>query len=103
MSFKDVKRTVVPNQSMSLREIVRRFVRRESLPLSQDGVYEERFGDLEKLAKADITVQFERVAEIKDQIAGFVSRTKAKADADALAAAVPPVVPPPVVSSPPAV
>jgi len=70
-SFVDVKRTVIPKQNMSLREIVKRFVRREPLPVSHEGLYEERFGDLEKLAKADIVIQMEEVERIKAQIASF--------------------------------
>lgn len=76
-SFKGVKKFVVPNQSMTLQEILRRFIRKESLPVAKDGIYEERFGDLEKLAKKDITEQFEVVEELKE-----VSRKKKKFDAE---------------------
>jgi len=92
-SYVGVKRCTVPNQSLSLREIVKRFVRRESLPISQQGLYEERFGDLEKMSKADIFDQFEKVKELKEQIKGFNDREKARADkakADALASPAPP-------------
>lgn len=88
-SFKGTKRCTVPNQSMSLREIVRRFIRRESLPVSKEGVFEERFGDLEKLSKQDIVIQMDKVAELKGQIADFEKREKARRDkvvADKLAA-----------------
>lgn len=91
-SFKHVKRCTVPNQSMSLREIVRRFVRRESLPLYNEGLYEERFGDLEKISKTDMVEQFEIIADLKAKIAAYNDRikavAKAKADAAAKAAAV---------------
>lgn len=80
-SFIGVKRVTVPNQSMSLREIVQRFIRREPLPMSKEGLYEERFGDLEKLSKEDIVIQLARAKELKSQIAGFNDRQKAKADA----------------------
>lgn len=96
-SFKSVKKTVVPNQSMSLQEIVRRFVKREQLPVAREGLYEERFGDLEKLSKADITVQMERVEEIKADIALHEKRyqeRKRKVKADMEAAAKASVVPP---------
>lgn len=76
-SFKGVKRYAVPNQSMTLQEILRRFIRKESLPVAKEGVYEERFGDLEKLSKKDITEQFEVVEELKQ-----VSRKKKKFDED---------------------
>lgn len=95
-SFKKVKRCVVPNQSMSLREIIKRFIRRESLPVHQEGSYEERFGDLEKLSKADIVVQMEKVDELKSQLDGIRKREKARTDkAKADAAAAKNVEPPP--------
>lgn len=94
-SFKGVKRQTVPNQSLTLKEIVKRFVRRESLPVSRDGIYEERFGDLEKIKHADITEQMDRIAELKAQIANWNKRVrekqermaKIKADMDAAAKA----------------
>lgn len=64
-SYKNAKVVVVPNQSMSLQEILRRFVRRESLPISKEGTYETRFGDLEKIQNLDITEKMEHVAKIK--------------------------------------
>lgn len=75
-SFVGVKRTVVPKQSMSLREIVKRFMRRESLPLSREGNFEERFGDIEKMSKLDITEQFDKADELKASIGKFKKRQK---------------------------
>lgn len=75
-SFKGVKRVVVPKQSMSLGEIVKRFIRRESLPSLKEGLYEERFGDLEKLTRKDITEKMEKVEELRKQIAEFNKRMK---------------------------
>lgn len=98
-SFVGVKRQTVPNQSLSLREIVKRFVRRESLPISKDGVYESRFGDLEKLTHADITTKIERIEELKAQIKAFHDREKQRADSLAKAKAEASAVP----SSPPIV
>lgn len=63
--FSKEKIVVVPNQSMSLQEILRRFVRRESLPISKEGTYDTRFGDLEKMQNLDITEKMEHVAKIK--------------------------------------
>jgi hypothetical protein len=79
-SFEHVKRVTLPNQSMSLQEIVRRFIRKESLPISKDGMYEDRFGDLEKLSRMDIVDQMAKVEELKSQIAAFNVREKARAD-----------------------
>lgn len=64
-SFAHVKKLVIPNQSMSLKEILHRFIKREALPVARQGVYEERFGDLEKMSKMDIFDQMEKVEELK--------------------------------------
>ena len=85
-SFKDVKRVTVPNQSLSLQEIISRFIRRESLPVSKEGVYEERFGDLEKIAHEDILVQMEWAKEIRAKLANIEARWK-KEEVEAAAAA----------------
>lgn len=84
-SFVGVKRVTVPNQSLSLRDILQRFVRRESLPVLQEGFYEDRFGDLEKIKEEDITQKHERVNELKDVVskgrkAEKEAAEKAKAD-----------------------
>lgn len=65
IDFSKSKNVTVPNQSMSLQEIIRRFTRKESLPIEKEGTYEDRFGDLEKLSRQDITVRLERAGEIK--------------------------------------
>jgi len=65
LSFKGQKRLVIPNQSMTLQEIIKRFTRRESLPIEHQGQYETRFGDLEKLKHEDITVRMERAEELR--------------------------------------
>lgn len=67
-SFEGAKVHTVPNQSMTLREILKRFVRREPLAINREGTYEERMGDLEKLANEDITVQLERAEELRRKI-----------------------------------
>lgn len=68
-SFKGCKVYTVPQQNMSLREIIKRFVRREQLPVSHSGVYIENLGDLEKLARADIFERVEHAKELKEYIA----------------------------------
>lgn len=67
-SFKNVKKVTVPNQSMTLKEILKRFIRKESLPVNQEGIYEDRMGDLEKLDKMDIVDKMEIVDEIKSDM-----------------------------------
>lgn len=78
-SFKTSKKYAVPSQAMSLAEILRRFVRREQLPVSKEGIYTTSMGDLEKIAREDIFDQHERVAELKVNIAKAEKRMK---DAD---------------------
>jgi len=63
--FSKTKNMVVPNQSMTLREIIKRFTRREALPIQKTGVYESRFGDLEKLSREDITVRMETAETLR--------------------------------------
>lgn len=83
-SFAGAKRLTVPKQSLSLAEIVKRFVRREALPVGvKEGIYETRFGDLEKLSMMDIHDQLEHAAELKAQVEAFNQRSKAQAEKDA--------------------
>lgn len=96
-SFAGVKRQTIPNQSLTIRQILQRYVRHEPLPLAHDGLYEDRFGDLEKISHADITEQMDRIAEIKamiKRVEKYQSDLEVKAKADALAAAVAAAVPP---------
>lgn len=78
--FKGCKVYTLPSQAMTLQEILRRFVRNESLPIAREGVYEDRFGDLEKLKTKDITEQMEVVEIVK---AGKKARASKKPDAPA--------------------
>lgn len=65
-------------QSLSLKEIVRRFVRRESLPLSHEGTYNDLYDyDLEKLAKEDMTVQDEVLSELREKVKTLDLKVKA--------------------------
>lgn len=66
--FDQTKVVVVPNQSMTLKEIIRRFVRKESLPVHQEGIYEDRMGDLEKIANEDIFDKHERASALKSKL-----------------------------------
>jgi len=88
-SFIDVKVVTVPNQSLSLREIIKRFIRNEALPLEKEGIYEERMGDLEKFAREDITVRHERAAAMKANVEALKDRLSRKAGES------PPSTPPP--------
>lgn len=75
-SFKLSKKHAIPSQSMSLAEILRRFVRREQLPVSKDGMYSTQLGDLEKIAREDIFDQHERSKELKSNIKKAEKRMK---------------------------
>lgn len=66
--FVGVKRCTLPNQCMSLAEMLRRYVRREPLPAAKDGVYVETDYDLEKLTKMDRVEQEEVLTEIKETV-----------------------------------
>lgn len=70
------KSKTVPNQAMSLREMLRRFVRREALPVEKEGVYVESEYDLEKIPFMDRTEQDAILAEQKEKTA----KAKAKVD-----------------------
>lgn len=67
--FVGVKRCTLPNQCMSLAEMLRRYVRREPLPAAKDGVYVETDYDLEKLTKMDRVEQEEVLTEMKQTVA----------------------------------
>jgi len=47
------KKQVVPNQAMSLEEILKRFVRNEALPIGREALYHEGEDDLSKLDDMD--------------------------------------------------
>lgn len=84
--FSNEKTVTVPNQSMTLKEILRRFVRRESLPIQRQGIYAEGFGDLEKIMHEDFTVQEERLNEVRKKVEYAKKKSSEKADAKGKAA-----------------
>lgn len=74
--FKKSTVHTVPNQSMSLREILTRFTRREPLPVEKEGYYETRFGDIEKLKNLDPVEQQEESEKLKDLVKKGGARIK---------------------------
>lgn len=83
------KVVVLPRQSMSLKEIISRFIKRESLPAEKQGIYEDRYDhDLEKLSKEDRVIQDEVIEELKVRTKDLDSKVKdfQKAEADKAAA-----------------
>lgn len=63
-----MKRQVIPNQSMSLKEIIKRFVRREALPVTKEGTYHESDHDLEKVMTMDVVEKQELLAQVKEDV-----------------------------------
>lgn len=77
-SFYGVKKKVVPNQSMTLKDIIKRFIKHESLPVIKEGFFAETDGDvdLEKFVHEDPTVKHDILQQQKERVKGH----KAKAD-----------------------
>jgi len=81
-SFKGAKSTVVPNQSMSLRTIIQKYVRHEPMDVnSQEGFYEENLGDLEKLAHQDMFDLHEMYKANKLKLQEMEKKSKNEAEA----------------------
>lgn len=90
------KRYVVPNQSMTLKEILQRFVRRESLPASKQGIYVDVGYDLEKVLHEDLVDQGEILNEVKAAVDSKRKRVEdLKPRPPAAPDPTPPVGPPP--------
>lgn len=78
-SYVGVPDEVVPDQSMSLREILSRFTRGEAVPVGHDtseGIQDE---DLEKLKHADLVDKAEYMEKLKDVQRTHEAQEKAKA------------------------
>jgi len=56
----------VPDSSMSLKEILNRFVRNEAVPVGRNVTWHESDDDLDKIAHADLTEQAEFVEKQKE-------------------------------------
>lgn len=88
------KNQVVPDQSLSLAEILRRFVRGEAVPVGlstfgvDDGEQDHELDvDLEKLAHADLTEKDEWKEKARELQRKYERQEKAKADKAAKKAA----------------
>lgn len=74
------KKLVVPNQTMSLEEILKRFTRGESLEIGKDGTFDdEGDDDLEKVANMDLVDKAEFVDKLKQTQKDFEKQEKEKA------------------------
>lgn len=74
---------VVPDQSMSLAEILQRFTRGEAVPIGKDGEFDEHADtdesiDLEKIAKADLTDKEEYYNKLQETREKYEKQEKAK-------------------------
>lgn len=84
--YSKVKDIVVPDQSMSLSEILERFTRREPLQIGHNVEFGNEDDsnpmnvDLEKLACSDLTEKAEFKEKLKDVQRKFEHQEKAKAD-----------------------
>lgn len=77
------KKIVVPNQAMSLEEILRRFVRNESLPIGKDSeYYEDGEDDLEKIPHMDLVDQMEYMDKLKETQKAYKVQESKKAKAE---------------------
>lgn len=65
------KKIVVPNQSMSLQEILERFTRNEELPIGKDVQYHESEDDLEKVQHMDLVDREEFMDKLKETQKAF--------------------------------
>lgn len=73
------KKMVVPDQSLSLQEILLRFTRNEQLPIGKDVQFHESDDDLEKVSKMDLVDRAEYVDKLKETQKGFEKQERKKA------------------------
>lgn len=72
------KKIVVPNQSMSLHEILERFTRNEELPIGRDVQYHESEDDLEKIAHMDLVDREEYADKFRETQKAYKKQEAAK-------------------------
>lgn len=77
--FTGVKLTV-PDQSMSLQEILTRFTRNEPLPIGNQVNFHESDDDLEKISKMDLVDRQEYIEKLKTTQENFSKQEKKKAE-----------------------
>lgn len=87
VSFFDVVNQTVPNQSMSLEEILRRFSRGEPVPVGQEVNYSDSDVDLEKLKNLDLVDREEYINSLNEVKKKFELQEKRKAEAEKVKAA----------------
>lgn len=75
------KKVVVPNQSLSLQDILERFTREEALPIGRDIEYHESDDDLEKVQHMDLVDREEFIERLRDTQGRYEKQEKHKAKA----------------------
>lgn len=68
----------VPNQSLSLQEIIDRFIRNESVPVGFPTEFHESEDDIEKLRKMDPVDRAEYIKKMKDVQARYNEQEEKK-------------------------
>lgn len=74
------KLLVVPNQSMSLQEILTRFTRGEVLTVGKEIAYHESDDDLEKVSHLDLVDKEEYIDKLKQTQSEYKKQERKKAD-----------------------
>lgn len=72
------KKIVVPDQSMSLAEILARFSRNEKVPVGHDVQYDESDVDIAKLGRMDLVDREEYVKKLKSTQEEYEKQEKRK-------------------------
>lgn len=84
-SFEGVLDCTVPDQSMTLQEILDRFTRGEVLPIGKTVQYHESEDDLEKVSHLDLVDRAEFIESQKETRRKFEKQEKAKKERERLA------------------
>lgn len=75
------KKSVLPNQSLSLQEILERFTRGEPLEIGREGAtYDDGPEDLEKLSHMDLVDRAEYINKLKQTSKTWEKQEKRKAE-----------------------
>lgn len=77
--FSKEKSQVVPDQSLTLKEILERFTRNEALPISHPVEYHESDDDLEKVQHMDLVDREEYINTLKRTQRNFEAQEQKKA------------------------
>lgn len=73
------KKIVIPNQALSLKEILERFTRGEPLEIGRDTTWDDGEDDLEKVAASDLVDKEEFVDRMKEVSTKYQKQEKSKA------------------------